>query len=425
MKQLLIRFYILALYSISAFGQTMTNEQIQNAINEIGNKAVSTSVSVQKPSDFVPKYSESGAGNDLFGEGDVTPVGQGGVKITDCSTKALDSNLYNRQECESINFVSRNKSIRPNMTVTTTDPVITGNRSVVKDPLVVLDKYGYQYPKNSDGSVGTFPAGSCKPTTTTISPQYEERVCTDYRGAENFMCKQVLKYTVVPHFNYRCNDVLGENTIEKCSKRLVVRCQAGANNCAQSGVVPTSYDTDMKTIFTPLGGGDYKISYGVIGDQYWGGGSYQTGNFYYRHLKVNIKNKSQLTKFVLSRVDWDDWVIIRINGQIVFKDAEIEDRLEAVTSKNCPKLGFNSTSKTCLQIGPNKYAFAQHHNSWKANPNIELKQFLNEGENDIFVTVVVYDGGEFYSEFITQMFCPATCTEAWQNLCTTLEERAK
>ena len=204
-----------------------------------------------------------------------------------------------------------------------------------------------------------------------------------------------------------------------------MRCQAGANNCAQSGVVPTSYDTDMKTIFTPLGGGDYKISYGVIGDQYWGGGSYQTGNFYYRHLKVNIKNKSQLTKFVLSRVDWDDWVIIRINGQIVFKDAEIEDRLEAVTSKNCPKLGFNSTSKTCLQIGPNKYAFAQHHNSWKANPNIELKQFLNEGENDIFVTVVVYDGGEFYSEFITQMFCPATCTEAWQNLCTTLEERAK
>ena len=39
MKQLLIRFYILALYSISAFGQTMTNEQIQNAINEIGNSS--------------------------------------------------------------------------------------------------------------------------------------------------------------------------------------------------------------------------------------------------------------------------------------------------------------------------------------------------------------------------------------------------
>lgn len=410
--------------NVTAFGQ-VSNAIIEEAVKDLGGKAVSASVEITQPQTVVPKYNNDQTGNgDLFGTGEIVPLDSGNAKISNCANTALDSNLYNRQECEGINFVSQNKSKRPNMTVTNNDPIVGTNRTIASNPVPVLDKYGFILPKNADGSIGSIPSDACKPTSVIINAQYEERICSNFKAGEQFLCKQSLIATVNPHFNYRCDDVYGKNSTEKCSKVLKMKCEAGSNNCAQAGVVPTSYDTDMKTIFEPIGGGDYRISYGVIGDQYWGGGSYQTGNFYYRHLKINIKNKSLLQKFVLSRVDWDDWIIIRINGQIVFKDNEIEDRLEAITSQSCPKRGF-STTNTCLQIGPNKYAFAQHNNSWKANPNIDLKNYLQEGENDIFVTVVVYDGGEFYSEWITQMYCPATCTEAWLNECTVLEERAK
>lgn len=420
-----IALMVLSLSSGFAHAQ-VDNATIEQAVKELGGKAGSTAVDIKDAGRFYEKSGNQieGYGN-LYGTGEILPVDLGNAKINDCSSKNLDADLYKRQECEGINFVSQNRSKRPNITVTTKDPIVSDNRVTASKPVPLLEKYGFNLPKNADGSIGTIPASACKPTTVTIDAQYEERICSTFKEGERFLCKQKLIAEVKPHFNYRCNDVSGHNSTEKCSKILKMRCEAGSNNCAQSGIEPTSYDSDMKTTFTPLGGGDYRISYGVIGDQYWGGGSFRTGNFYYRHLKINIKNKSLLTKFILSRVDWDDWIIIRINGHIVFKDAEIEDRLEAVTSRACPRYGLPNTKKSCLQIGPNKYAFAQHYKSWKANPNIDFKDYLQEGENDIFVTVVVSDGGEFYSEWITQMFCPAKCTEAWLNQCTVLEERAK
>lgn len=425
---------ILLLSNVTAFGQ-VSNATIEEAVKDLGGKAVSASVEITQPQTVVPKYNNDQTGNgDLFGSGEIVPLDSGNTKISNCANKSLDSNLYTRQECEGINFVSQNRSKRPNMTVTTNDPIIGNNRVTTSNPVPILDKYGFNLPKNSDGSIGSLPSDACKPTSVVINAQYEDRVCSNYKAGERFLCKQNLIATVIPHFNYRCDDIYGVNSTEKCSKVLQVTCEPGANNCAPNGINPSSFDADMAVTFNDVGDGNFRINFGVYQDDYWTGSRSVVTNpasIYYRRLSLQVNGKERLTRFTLDRIHADDYTLIKVNGTVVYATPPIIDRIE---NEIKPQTKNGETfNRNYIKIGPNSYFPGGSYSYVERSPsfdefavlNRDLRYLLVDGLNTIETWTLVGGRGELYTEWTTQMYCPAKCSEAWQNNCLTLEGRAK
>ena len=381
------------------------------------------------PSKVLPKYSNQNSNEQFFGEGDLIPTDQGNGKITDCKTATGDPNLYTRQECEGVNYVMKNRTVRPNMTVSTKDPLISENRTITSDPRDTLEKYKFNLPYNADGSIGNPPPNACASTKVTTPAVFEERVCTFFRGSENFLCKAPLKVEVNPHFNYKCEDTLGVNSNEKCSKVLNVECTGGGfdGSCSASGVVPTTFNADMKVGFGSIGSGFYKLGFGTVGDNYWSG-SRLGGAIYERVLSIEVEGKERLDSFVLNEVVADDYVLITVNGNVVYGTPPFIDRVEKIT------INVNSANgpikRPAIKYGPD----ASHYLSYierrpafgeNINPNIDVRPYLVNGINKIVTKTVVGGLGESYIAFTTRMSCPYKCTERWQNQCTTLEQRAQ
>lgn len=419
-----IKVFAMCMTIATLFAPAFAQTSPEAAAAELGGLSESVSNNIQDPTLYVPKYNNEQTGNgDLYGEGELVPIDPGNAKVTGCANNPADPNLYTRQECEGVNFVARNRTIRPNMTVTTRDPIISGNRAITSDPRETLEKFKWIVPTNADGSFGSLPANACPATTVNTPPIYEDRRCTFYKGSENFLCKAPLKVTVDPQFNYQCQDTLGVNSTEKCSKILNVQCTGGGWNpgCSTAGVVPHSAATDFVFTYTHTGDGFYSLEYGAINDDYLHGDK-TTGAFYDRILNIDIQGIERLDTFKLDNLLWDDWVWMKVNGQSVFLGSPAIDRVEptAGNEQRC-------SNRKCIRYGPGPthVARAERGRSERAYPNMDLKPLLHNGTNQIWFRVAVGGGGEMYTKFVTRMACPVNCTESWNNQCTTLEQRAR
>jgi hypothetical protein len=394
------------------------------AAAELGGLADSISQNIQNPSLYVPKYNNDQTGNgDLYGQGELVPIDPGNTKVTGCANNPGDPNLYTRQDCEGVNFVSKNRTIRPNITVSTKDPVIAGNRVITSDPRATLEKYKWMVPVNADGSFGTLPANACPATTVNTPPVYEDRRCTFYKGSENFLCKAPLKVTVNPQFNYQCQDTLGINSTETCSKILNVQCNGGgwSPTCSTQGVVPQTFDADMQTNFNHIGDGVYELVFGTVAQDYWTGNQ-NSGGWFDKTLSVKILGLNRLDQFTLTTVGYDEWTWIKVNGHTVF----IGPKPKAIDRLEHGICHFGSTQIPCVQYGPNAnhVAFAKDGESRIESTNVDLKPYLVEGVNQIWTRTVTAMTGEMFLKIRTRMGCPVSCTENWDNQCSNLEQRA-
>jgi hypothetical protein len=275
---------------------------------------------------------------------------------------------------------------------------------------------------NPDGSFGGVPSSACPTTTVVTQPIYEERHCTFFKGAENFLCKAPLKVMVDPQFNYKCLDTLGVNSNEKCSKTLVVECTGGvfANSCTGAGVVASDFNADMKVSFDSMGSGFFRLGFGTLADNYWGGPRF-TGKTYERTLTINVEAKERLDAFLLEQVVADDYVLVKVNGNVVYGTPPIVDRLEPESNAN-GRIYYKTSGDYSTRIDYAERAPAFGEN---IRPNFDIRPYLVNGKNTIYTKTLVGGAGEVYLGFITRVACPVACTERWQNQCTTLEERAK
>ena len=86
-----------------------------------------------------------------------------------------------------------------------------------------------------------------------------------------------------------------------------------APDCTTAGVEAGTLQGDMQVSFikTP-GEHTHKLTFGSIGDDYF------RDNQYDRELIVKIKNLKKLSEFTLRRVEYDDWLIVKVNDTIVY-----------------------------------------------------------------------------------------------------------
>ncbi len=349
-------------------------------------------------------------------------IGAAGTgKQIDCQTRQASSG-FEQQECDAVNFMSRNPTSRPKFTIDKrTDPILTGSRTVIQQPGFIPGALTQQ----------------CRVERTRNPATYVSETCSETQTLENLSCKRVLQ----------------------------VVCDAQRDGCDQGGIVPDSWAGDMATSFTPDGSGNYILQFGTIANNYWGG----WGAVYDRHLSFSLQDVKLITRFALTRAAFDDWLMVKVNGQLVYVGPRGGDRLEIyspapvletsgqrscttyrdeagsgwqcadaggsgnlVSYPSCTAVasGWSCTPSDArtgmVQYCADCFGSPELSTSWNLGLDIDLRPHLRNESNEIFMRTIVAGGGEGAVQITTRQLCPRSCRDQWDNSqCAALEQRAR
>ncbi len=187
----------------------------------------------------------------------------------------------------------------------------------------------------------------------------------------------------------------GEKTFD-CDRELQLTCRQ-SDDCDNGGVLASSVTSDMKW--------EYSYPYltvGTIADNYWGGWC-QT---YDRVTKFQVRNKEKVTEFKIMQVGFDDYLWIKVNGHTVYVGPDGGSHVEVTGS------GFGLG----VSNGHGKNS-CERNTNWNFGLDIDLKPYLLEGENEIFMRVIVAGAGEGWMKIIAKQHCCKEWIETWDNKC--------
>lgn len=423
MRRLILSSCLLAAAAASAQNLTTPAEAFQagkDFANQ-GRGAAARQVNGSTGASALPYYGTTAPETANF-QGGRQRIGAAGTgKQIDCQTRQAGSG-FKQQECDAVNFMSKNPTSRPKFTLDQkTDPVLTGSRSVIQQP-------------------GTVPGAStqqCRVERIRNPATYLGETCTETQTLENLSCKRVLQ----------------------------VLCDAQRDGCDQGGIVPNSWAGDMATSLTPDGSGNYILQFGTIANNYWSG----WGAVYDRHLSFSLQDVKLITRFALTRAAFDDWLMVKVNDQLVYVGPRGGDRLEIYSpppvletsgQRSCTTYWDETGSGwQCVDAGsggnivsyPSCTAVAggwsctpgdgqtgmvrycadcfsgpELKTSWALGLDIDLRPHLRNGSNQIFMRTIVAGRGEGAVQLTTRQLCPRNCREQWDNSqCAALEQRAR
>lgn len=385
---------------------------------------------IKQPENFVPHYNTSEQqGSGWYGSGELLPTDPGNSKISGCSSNPLDDNLYKRQECEGINLVMKKNSTRPNIEITNKDPIIGENKKITGDPLPIVQKYGINLPFQADGSIGAVPADACSPVSIVTAPEYEERLCTNYKASEQYLCKQNLVVKVNPQFNYRCNDVLGVNSKESCDKTLKVDCQkfeecgGGINLMSSSGSIWKIQDAKQEV----LSNGNIRLTWDIdMAEHAKAIQSYSNSTFWESIvLNVTTADISKAGNFRLVESNFA-WGYVQTPYQDVFLNSQFDSYL---SDQKCTIGDWLAWS----WLSPGEGQCPKYNNNDNLVKNIDLMKFVKVGQTQLVFSAPglgAFVGSATANRHLVIEYTPSCkqitkCVDYWQSGCNRLEERAK
>lgn len=140
-------------------------------------------------------------------------------------------------------------------------------------------------------------------------------------------------------------------------------------------ITPGSIETDTKW--------EYRypnLTFGTIADNYWGGHC----QLYDRDSKFKISDLNDIKDFTLNRVGFDDYLWIKLNDQTIYVGPHGGDRVELKNNGYLTGVTTDGTNQHSCELGTN----------WNKDLNIDLKPYLNEGDNTLWTRTVVSGWGE-------------------------------
>lgn len=428
----------IAVFATAAMAQPVNKTIDKNTAKQMGgdlgkalNPGVTQGIKTGNPAALVPGYNTDPEQKQYFQAGQGSTVGPGATRVAGC-VKQGDV------ECQAVNLMRLGPETRPQFTITQSDPLLGKARSITGNPSAIVGDIFASYE-------------TCKTTSATVPPIFETQVCNEFSFNENKLCKTGWEVVVNPDYLYSCVETIQSQanrlctvgrvvkvdadyqyqcqqspkkvTTLTCEKSLIVTCTAQSDGCDTGGIVPGTTQGDMRVSFGALSGGTYGLEFGTFANNYWSGNA----TIYDRTLQFNIANKSQVTQFTLVNAAFDDWIAIRVNGNLVYVGPYGGDRLEVVTSQQCIEMewGQSCTPIKKIQYGPSQIGNAELNTSWDITLNIDLRPYLVDGANMIAMRTIVTDKGEGAIRINARMACPGSCTDRWDDQCAALDSKTR
>lgn len=166
-------------------GRTLGSGSIGGAFQGIGSGNAAS---------MVPGYGQSASQSQLFqgGQGQLSEPGV--TKVTDCAGQTPDADAYRRQECDAVNFVARNPSLRPAFSIDrATDPLISRVNAIATNP--TLQFTGINVGSSTE---------QCRVVTDTTPATFTTEICTEYRPVTSDLCSTARQITVDQNHLYQC-----------------------------------------------------------------------------------------------------------------------------------------------------------------------------------------------------------------------------
>lgn len=220
-------------------------------------------------------------GGKSYGIGDITAMSQargGGPDLANPPEVGIDSaTLENPADAYATSAEAQWASSSAN-----SRPVF--NIDPVNDPLL---QQGNAIKENPEAVVGSLDESysECHTISVDGAATYEERICQESRVA----------------------------TTVTCQKTLSIICDPLRDGCDAGHIVPSTADGDMFTTWAADGIGNYNFKFGNINFvSGWGTGIYD------RDLTIDIDSVANVTQFVLTRITYDDYLLVSVNGSVVY-----------------------------------------------------------------------------------------------------------
>lgn len=282
---------------------------------------------------------------------------------------------FAQQECDAVNFLSKNPTTRKKFKIDkNTDPILVGSKKIIDNP----------------GSVPGALKQNCRIEKVTRPATTLSHTCTEAQTLEE----------------------------QKCRRTLLVGCDPERDGCDQGGIIANSWAGDMATSFNADGSGNFILQFGTIADNYWRG----WGAVFDRNLTFDIRDVKLITKFMLTRAAFDDWLLVKINDTTVYVGPHGGDRLEVVREKN----KYSGSSYIRVKYCETCFGNPELNTSWNLTPNVDLRPYLRDGRNVLFMRTIVADEGEGAIQITTRQLCPRNCYDQWDDSqCARFEARTK
>lgn len=406
MRKSVILLVLLATTGIALADQ---NSAFQDAKDWAGSTPQSTFSAINSGNmqDKIPGYGTNPAEAQYFQGGQGQLSGPGVGKMQTCATATPDPDPIKRQECEAVNFLARNPQIRPQFNISKNDPMFTKAKNIGNNAESIFQSLGM------NGGTGT--STQCTTKTETTPAQYTTETCSSLKEVGQQQCTMGRVINIDADANFQCEQTVNAYETLKCRRSSSVTCTGGGDGCDQGGIVPNSWAGDMATSWFPDGAGNYILQFGTIADNYWCGWAITQD----RTLTFTIRDVGLITRFALTRAAFDDWILVQVNGTTVYVGPYGGDRLQAQCTQ------FSWLRRCTVQYGEDSFGSPELATSWNFGLNIDLRPYLRNGQNTVFMRVIVAGCGEGAIQMTTRQMCPLQCSVSTRNDCAALEARSQ
>ena len=264
-------------------------------------------------------------------------------------------------------------------------------------------------------------------STCTVGQVVEVRSTTEYqclvrtRNVGDASCSVGQVVVLDPNYQYQCTDNPNQTTSNECRRKLTVACSDLTDGCSAGGIVLGTVAGDVTASLTDAGAGNWTLHLGTIGDIYWNSCS----SIFSRSMTFTVASVAQLSQFLLNYAQFDDYMLVKLNGVTVYNGPDGGNTLRVATgrpgsvctSSNVPGLVLASLNPPPGFVC-SKFGALDRRTNWVFNPGVDLRPFLVDGTNTLEFHVFACGGGEGNIDITTRAYSPQTCSDTWdQSAC--------
>lgn len=248
-----------------------------------------------------------------------------------------------------------------------------------------------QFPEDNKGAIdkANYNAKKFRETFNAISASYtdckpieksmiykQEIECDEYYDVKYKNCPILQVVEIDPKYTYKCSKKRND-AIKTCHNEIVsITCKENGE-CNNNGII-------LSTVNTNLQSQSYSYPNLYVGTPYWA--PYYCSIDSSKFTTFMVKNLKNVKSFILERVLFDDYVMIKLNDKLVYHgpDSEVgEDRIELIKPGRYGTITTNGYNRKSCERATN----------WDRRPNLDIKRFLKEGENRISITIATAGHG--------------------------------